>query len=216
MSDDERKARQAESQMIAEALQAAGLDVSNITDLVYTRDRYPQAIPVLLDLLPRVKDPLLRNGVARALAVREARPIATRPLIREFIAAPVTSEAEKHTKWAIGMALGVTADDSVFTEVLALLGDKRHGWPRSGIVRGLANMKLNRERAIAALIELLTDGDAGVQNQSFITLGRLRVKEARHLIEPFLRSKDSWVRQQAKRALAKIDKAPAPSRKLDS
>jgi len=48
-------------------------------------------------------------------------------LIREFLDLPAETKSQQHTKWAVGNALSVVADDSVFEDVLALLNDPRHG-----------------------------------------------------------------------------------------
>jgi hypothetical protein len=194
-----------EDQMAVEALRTVGVEVRGVWDLVNTKEPYPEAIGVLLDLLQQVQNIRIKEGVARALAVPEARPVAARPLIKEFLDFPSKTKKQQHTKWAIGYALSVVADDSVFEDVLVLLNDPRHAWTRSGVVGALCNMKAHRDRAIEALLGFLQDEDLGVQ--AVIALGNLRVRKARPRIEPFLKHSDSWVRQQTKRALAKIDKA---------
>jgi HEAT repeat protein len=197
--------RDKEDALVAAALRTAGVDVRSVYDLVNTNEPYPEAIPVLLEYLPKVRNEIIKAGVARALTVGEARPVAAKPLIREFLTFPSETEKQQHTKWAIGNALSVVADDSVFEEVLALLTDQRHGWTRSGVVEALVGMRIHRNRAVAALMGFLDDKD--LATQAVIALGNLRVPEARPRIEPFLKHPDPWVRQQTKRALAKIDKA---------
>ena len=73
----------------------------------------------------------------------------------------------------------------------------------------MANMKQHKQEAVELLFDLLHDED--MAPQAMITLGNLREPRARRAIEPFLRHPDAWVRQQAKRAVAKIDKAGKPS-----
>ena len=193
-----------EDSLVVDALRAIGMRVESIYDLVNTKDPYPEAIPVLLDILPRVGNDRIKEGVARALSVREARPIAARPLIQEFLSVPSGTESEKHTKWAIGNALSVVADDSVFEEVHALCEDRQHGWTRSGIVGAMRNMKKHRAQAIAALTSFLDDEELAVG--AMVMLGNLRIPEARTKIERFLEHSDPWVRKEARRALAKIQK----------
>jgi HEAT repeat protein len=65
-------------------------------------------------------------------------------------------------------------------------------------------MVVHRERAIALLMKLLDDDEVKVQ--AMIAPGNLRVPQARARIEVFLKHNDSWVRQQAKRAILKIDR----------
>ena len=59
-----------------EALRFAGLRVSSVFDLVNARSKYPAAVPVLLRLLPKLKNHIVREGAVRALTVKEARGVA--------------------------------------------------------------------------------------------------------------------------------------------
>jgi HEAT repeat protein len=51
---------------------------------------------------------------------------------------------------------------------------------------------------------LIDDHDVGVS--AMIALGKLKAHTARPLVERFLAHPDSWVRQEAKKALARIDR----------
>jgi hypothetical protein len=183
--------------------------VHSVYDLVNARHPYPTAIPVLLALLPRVQHPRIKEGIARALTVREARPVAAQPLFAAFVASQPQSTSEEHAKWALANALAVVADDALYAQVVAVLRDRTHGWTRSGMVAALAHMPQHRHEAVDVLCALLDDAD--VAPQALITLGQLRDPRARGAIEPFCRHPDAWVRQQAQRAVAKMEKAGTPS-----
>jgi hypothetical protein len=221
------------NEIICRALrEQAGMEVDGIDDLIHTAVPYPEAIPVLIQLLSEIGDPDMKEGVVRALTVKEARGIAARPLIEEFKRIDVPPripepEGERdryghlirdytpeeihlnrlwHLKWTIGNALSVVADESVTDEIVELLMDKRHGGTRSELLHAL--LRLKPANRIEILMELLDDEDDGVSIQAALVLGRLRVQEARDKIaDRFLTHPDSWKRQQAKRALAKLDKA---------
>jgi HEAT repeat protein len=60
-------------------------------------------------------------------------------------------------------------------------------------------------RAVDVLIDLLDDDD--VAGHAVVGLGKLRASKARQRVEEFLAHPKAWVRREAKRALAKIDKA---------
>src|SRR5436305_4806254 len=91
-----------EDQMVAEALQNVGLLVSSSQELLRTRDRYPKAIPVLLEMLPKVKTYTMKEIIARALGVREAKGRAEPLLISEFEASLPDSGSEAESlRWAI-------------------------------------------------------------------------------------------------------------------
>jgi hypothetical protein len=143
------------------------------------------------------------------LTVREARPVAAQPLLAAFCAYQPQSTSEEHAKWALANALAVVADDTIYAQVVAVLRERTHGWPRSGMVAALAHMPQHQHEAVDVLCALLDDAD--VAPQALITLGKLRDPRAQRAIEPFLRHPDAWVCQQAQRAMAKIDKAGKPS-----
>lgn len=205
MDDRSRKLLEEESQRLVRALRDVGLDVGSVYDLVNTRDPYPEAMPVLLDHLPRVRHPRMTEGIARALGVREAGPPAAETLLRTFEGYQTPTKGEEHAKWAIANALSTVADDSVFAQVAVVLQEPAHGGARSGMVAALANMRRHREEAVELLLRLVHD--EALATQAMITLGEMREPRARGVIEPFLDHDDPWVRGQAKRALAKIDKA---------
>jgi hypothetical protein len=81
-----------------------GLNVSSISDLVNMSAAYPQAVPVLLRHLAMARHPVLRDSLARALTVREARGIAGGPILREL-----KRESDSEARWAMANALTIVA-----------------------------------------------------------------------------------------------------------
>jgi len=79
-------------QQLLHDLHAAGVEVSDVWDLVNTRRPYPVAIPVLMDWLEHLDERMdsawegeqLREGLVRALTVREARPTAAPLLVTQM------------------------------------------------------------------------------------------------------------------------------------
>ena len=153
----------------------------------------------MVQWLPKVEDLNLKTVLVRALSVKWAKPVAAPALIDEFYRAPSGSGL----KWAIGNALSVVADDQVFDKVVHLVRDKQHGKAREMLAVALGNMKDLRSADV--LIELL--GDEEVAGHALIALGKLKVQRARLDIERFLDHPKAWVRAEARRALARIDKA---------
>jgi len=95
----------------------------------------------------------------------------------------------------------VVADDSVFDDIVALVKDKRHGRAREMLAVALANMK--NPKAVDVLIELLDDEE--IAGHALSALRKLAPPEAREAIEPFVNHPKTWARNEAKRALKKID-----------
>jgi hypothetical protein len=86
-----RKLRQNERPLIKD-LRAAGANIDSVWDLVNSRRPYAHLIHVLLKHLPRKYDVKIREGIARALTVREARGVAVQPIIEELIRSDADTE----------------------------------------------------------------------------------------------------------------------------
>jgi HEAT repeat protein len=141
----------------------------------------------------------VKEALVRTLTVKWAKPAAARPLIEEFLHAP--HAAETGLKWAIANALSEVADNSVFDELVELARDKRHGRAREMLAVALAKTK--DARAVDILIELLNDEE--IAGHAVHALRLLAPPEAREAIAPFTNHPKAWVRDEARRALAKID-----------
>src|SRR6185437_4141106 len=136
------------------ALHAAGSQVSSVWDLVNTSNPYPELVPLLLDHLDRPYSDEVREGIARALAVREAR-IGWDKLVNLYLSEPAGGAS--HVKWALHLAIATAADVSVLDTLINLVVDRRHGRDRAFFVDALTRIK--DPRATAALAELRNDPD---------------------------------------------------------
>lgn len=203
-------------EIICRALrEQAGMDVESISDLVNTSAPYPEAIPVLMQLLPQIDVINMKEAIVRALTVKEARGIAARPLIEEFkrIDAPRTTDEAKELglypllsyKWTVGNAIGFVAMPDDLEEIFALLTDPQHGEARQQLIEALVRLKPGG--AVPLLIEFLKDPTVALQ--AINALGKLRAVETRPLIEPFLTDERTWVRQASRDAIQRMDKAIA-------
>ena len=185
---------------VIEDLEQAGFSVDSLDELRHTRTTYRAAVPVLLKWLPVVPDAAVKESIVRALSVPWAKPAAAGPLIAEF---RNSSDPSSGLKWAIGNALAVVADDTVFSEVSELVRDRRNGKAREMLALALSNMQ--DPRAVPLLVELLDDAE--MAGHAVLALGKVKWRGARPHLERFLDHPKSWVRKEAKRALAKLDKA---------
>ena len=196
-----REYYQAAAPLLAE-LAESGFAVESVGVLYHRGINYKDAIPILLKWLPRIEYRYLKEDIVVALTVKWARPIAAPILIEEFRRASYPTPGYK---WTVGNALSVVADDSVYDEIVELARDKQHGKAREMVVASLANMK--NPQAVDVLIGLLDDEE--VPGYALLALRKLgkKAEKARPHIERFLAHPDTWVRNQAKGALAKMDKA---------
>ena len=121
-------------------------------------------------------------------------------LVDEFRSAP---QSQNSYKWAVANGLAVVASDDAFEAIAELVQDRRHGTSRQMLAVALGNMR--NPHAPGVLMELLKDEE--VNGHAIIGLGKLRATAARIYIEPFLKHGKSWIRNEAKKAIARIDRA---------
>jgi len=151
--DEELSKRKAE-RLAAEAplvdeLRAAGFNVESAWDLVNTPGSYPKAVPILLAHLPRPYPPAVREGIARALAVRDA--IVGWALLTKLY----RSEQEKGVKDGLACAISAAANDDVIGDVIAFARDKSGGTGRVLLLDALERSK--DPRALTTLMSLGED-----------------------------------------------------------
>ena len=131
-------------QPLVDDLHAAGVFVTSAWDLVNTSSPYPRALPILLDHLQRDYREDVLEGIARALAVREAK-FAWPTLLRLF-RAQFARTSPGGMKEGLAVALSAIADDELMPDVIELFQQRRHGECRLYFVRTLKRSKLANAR----------------------------------------------------------------------
>ncbi len=185
---------------IVSDLAAVGFNYASIDDLRRSSVRYEKAVPVLVKWLPLVTNQALKESIVRALSVPWARPVAAIPLIAEFKGTKGLNSDS--LKWAIANAISIVADDFVFQEIAELVTDKRHGKAREMLAASLGNMK--DQRAADLALQLLND--EALVGHALKALTKLRPQNARPRIESLINHPVPWVREEAKRTLAKLSR----------
>ena len=150
-----------ESLQVLRALRDVGIDVDSVFDLVNSPQPYPEAIPILVYQLSQgiSDDENLREGIVRALSVKEAIGIAAPTLLAEFRKTPVEKSL---IRWTIGNAIAVTMTDGELDEVLRIIKDRNNGIARQMLVFGLGRFQGN-EVVESVLIDLLDDDQVVIQ-----------------------------------------------------
>jgi len=105
-------------------LRRIGIDIDSVWYLDRKRNISPEAIALLLEHLGRPYHPGTREGIARALGTRAARPLWGE-LARLYI-----DETDPRVKDGLADAVAQTVTNATLHELLALLGDPRHGTSR--------------------------------------------------------------------------------------
>jgi hypothetical protein len=186
---------------VLEELAQLGFHLNTVAELYNKKLNYKEAIPVLLHWLPLINNLDVKESIVRALSVKWAKPSAAKLLVQEY--REVRDPTGSGIKWAIGNALAVVADDAALDDIIEFVKDKGHGRARQMLAVALGNMK--DPRAADALITLLDDEE--VAGHAIMGLGKLKARSARPLIEPFLNHEKTWIRKEAQKALARIDKS---------
>jgi hypothetical protein len=155
--------RHAEAPLVDE-LRGAGYTVESAWDLVNTPGSYPKAVPILLAHLPRPYPGPVREGIARALAVPEAK-VGWSVLTRLY-----RDEQDKRAKDGLAVAIAAASDDDVIGDVITLARDTRHGPSRLLLLSALERSADPRARA--TLMDLGTDPELKKEIQ--VILRRLR------------------------------------------
>lgn len=164
LASKESEWRKAEAPLVEE-LRAAGFGVDSAWDLVNTSTPYPAALPILLEHLQRPYPDRVREGIARALAVRDAR-FGAEKLIRLYREEQPGTDA----KAGLAVAIGEATDDDVIDDVIALASDPVHGTSRVLMLDALA--RSNAPQARAALEAIAEDAAVGGEARQLLKRGQ--------------------------------------------
>jgi hypothetical protein len=163
---------------------------------------YKAAVPVLLAVLPLVRNPSAKEAIVRSLTTSHARPAAAEALIAEF---RNTSVAELPAlKWAIGNAFDTVTTPQHVNVLLELATDKSHGTGRQMIVDRLARIS-NDPRVVDTLKKLAIDEDVAFHAMAGLRR-RLGPEAAAEMIRPLTDHQSDRVRDAARRQLKRADR----------
>jgi HEAT repeat protein len=183
---------------IKSELEKVGVSIDDIYDLVNTNQSYPLAVPVLLDLLKEGIEHIgTREGVIRALAVKDAIGIASPVLIAEYYKVP---RDKMMLRWAIGNTIHTTITDDDIESVLSIVQDKENGMSRQMFVAALGKVK--SEKVEDVLINLLDDEE--VTPHALEALSRMKSKKAKDKIATLINHSKPLIKKEAQKALKKL------------
>jgi hypothetical protein len=141
---------EADQKPLVAALTAAGRPVKSVWDLVNTAEPYPEAILVLAEHLSHPYHFRTREGIARALTVKEARGAAARVVLAELMKISETKDAvEDDYRAALANALVRIGDASMLEDVRQMLGDPHYAKVQSELeklIKAIAKRKAPRAR----------------------------------------------------------------------
>ncbi len=186
-----------ETKSLLDELNRLGLNITSVWDLVNTKDKYPNAIPVLLAHLIKDYSEKNKEGIIRALAVKEAIGKASTALIAEYNRIP---KDKMLLRWAIGNTIYTTITENDVESILPVVQDKTNGMSRQMFVAALGKVKSEKSENI--LINLLDDDE--VTPQALEALGRMKSKKAKDRILMLTNHPKALIRKEALKAFKKI------------
>ena len=157
----------AEAPVVSDLL-AAGLGVESVWDLVNTGESYTAVLPILVDHLPRAYPAAIREGIARALAVKESRPWWD-TLTRFYRA-----ETDQRVRGGLAAAIAASATDDVLGELIDLVRQDNNGESRVILLSVLE--RSSNVLAGQVLQELTTDPLLGKQARISLRVNLRRKK----------------------------------------
>jgi hypothetical protein len=156
---DERARFLKEAQPLLDALEAAGVetgDFGRFGRLHPTAFDCERAAPIIVDWLPRVADPDVKEAMVRSLAgQRAARGEGARRLIAE-LSLPEYANYEG-LRWAIGSTLATIAGPSDADDIVHILRDSRQGKAREMLCAALVRTRSHHR--VEVLLDLIDDDD---------------------------------------------------------
>lgn len=131
-----------EEEPLTQDLRTAGFPVASVWDLVNSPNTYGRAVPTLLHHLGLAYSDPIREGIARALAMPDAKPAWSR-LVSEF-----RQTSSKRVKDGLAVALAALASEQTLEELFGLLTDPSHGPSRLLLLSGVWKRRSSRAREI--------------------------------------------------------------------
>lgn len=181
-------------------LRACGVCIAAFGDIRTSKEvlRNRCAIDILLNRMVDVDDPPTKEYIIRSLSYRQLAPLAFPVMVREFYR--LDSPRYDLVRWAIGNAIEVYADPTMTDDIIRMSKSHRYGKSREMLVLALA--KTDRETSIPVLHMLANDPD--VCGHAVSALAKIADPRSRDILMSATDHPKAWIRNKAKKGLAKI------------
>lgn len=173
-----------------------GINITSVWDLVNGPNDYTSALPILLRHLETAEDNWFKEGIVRALGVKNFACAVPR-LIEEFV-----QSDDDLFKWAIANTIETICRKEHLEQLLALMEDRRHGSSRQMIALALG--KLKDPHSIPVLVKALSQEE--VVGHVIRALGKVGDTSVIEAIQPFTEHRTRWIRREAMKAIKRIQK----------
>ncbi len=189
---------QAEQKELIRDMAEKGFVISSVWDLVNSGNTYEKGIPILVKHLAMPYSSKVKEGIVRALAVKEAKGKANMSLIHLYHNLP---KSEYSLRWAIGNTISVLVTKNDIESILTIVSNRDNGSSRQMFIKALT--KFSSDKVVDVLLSILFDEDVTLQVLS--ALEKLKVKKAVDLIKTLLSDKSTNIRKAAEKAIRNIE-----------
>ena len=132
------KSLEEDERSLIDDLSKIGVNVKSSWDLVNSSKNYKKAIPVLIEHLSEPYHLKNKEGIARALTIKEAKGIACKAIIEEYNKTP---KNEHDLRWVLGNTMSVIMSDDYLDDVISIVQDRSNGESRQMFIVALSKVK---------------------------------------------------------------------------
>jgi hypothetical protein len=195
--------RKKENEFIVMELRNAGFKVSDLFDLINFKQTKFGYINLLLNLLDseKITDPIIKDGIIRAVTVKKAKGIAEKKLL-EYYNSLITKREKELIGWSIGNWFEHLYSDSYFDQIKKISTNKNNGMSRQMFVMAIGKTKKHNAEAEKLLLDLTFDKE--VVLHAISSLGKLKSKESIERLTELTTDKNKTIKKEAIKALKKI------------
>lgn len=192
------KELQIEQAQLIQELRKKDIIISNVWDLVNTKANYKNGFDILIHHLSKSYHNKTKEGIVRALAVKEVPQIVNSILVEQY---HKTSKDNKTLRWAIGNTVYNTITENYKDKIIDIVKDKSNGISRQMFILSLGKIKCIEVENV--LIDLLNDDEVCVY--ALEALAKLKSKRAKEKISCLINNSNNQIKKEALKALKKID-----------
>ena len=195
-----------EDKRICKEVSKVGYEISSVWDFVNSPDNYPEALPVLVKLLPKISNPKTKEGIVRALTYRDSGIEVKEALVSEYRKFRIISKNDyiESLRFTLGNALSVLCKKDDAKMILEFVGDSNYGRSRHMLFHYLAKFKIRESEE--TLIKLLEEDDIVIVNFAIDTLGKLKTENAKKHIMRFKNHPNPKTREFVAKNLKRLEK----------
>ena len=197
------RVRKKENEFIVMELRNAGFKVSDLFDLINFKQTDFEYVNLLINLFDseKVTDPIIKDGIIRAITVKKAKGIAEIKLL-EFYNSLKTEREKESIGWSIGNWFEHLYSDLYFEQIKKISEDKNNGMSRQMFVMALGKTKKHKLNAEKLLLELTFDNQVALHAIS--SLGKLKSTNSIERLTELTNDKNKTIKKEANKALKKI------------